>query len=79
MLDEELVTKNVKSISMLSAKRNRYDGIRDYRKYFRMSEGTFDKLLRMVGPFWIRKDTNMRESSTYIFSSLSKALSFLSY
>jgi hypothetical protein len=34
----------------------------DYRTYFRMSEGAFDKLLRMVEPFLIRKDTNMRES-----------------
>lgn len=34
----------------------------DYRNYFRMSVGTFDKLLRMVEPFLIRKDTNMRES-----------------
>ncbi|PNF20006.1 hypothetical protein B7P43_G06636, partial [Cryptotermes secundus] len=34
----------------------------DYRNYFRMSEGTFDKLLRMGERFLIRKDTNMRES-----------------
>jgi hypothetical protein len=34
----------------------------DYRNYFRMSEGAFDKLLRMVEPFLIRKDTNMRGS-----------------
>jgi hypothetical protein len=27
-----------------------------------MSEGAFDKLLRMVETFLIRKDTNMRES-----------------
>lgn len=40
----------------------------DYRNYFRMSEGIFDKLLRMVEPLLIRKDTNMRES----FSSMSE-------
>jgi hypothetical protein len=34
----------------------------DHRNYFRMSEGAFDKLLRMVETFLIRKDTNMRES-----------------
>jgi hypothetical protein len=39
-----------------------------------MSEGTSDKLLRMVEPFLIRKNTNMRERLTYIFSSLSKAI-----
>jgi hypothetical protein len=34
----------------------------DYKNYFHMSKGTFDKLLRMVEPLLIRKDTNMRES-----------------
>jgi hypothetical protein len=34
----------------------------DYRDYFRKSEGAFDKLLIMVEPFLIRKETNMRES-----------------
>ena len=34
----------------------------DYKKFFRMSEGTFDKLLGMVKPFMTRNNTNMRES-----------------
>lgn len=34
----------------------------DYKNYFRMSEGTFDKLLGMVKPFMTRNNTNMRES-----------------
>jgi hypothetical protein len=33
----------------------------DYRNYFHMSEGTFDKLLRMVEPFLMRKDTDTGE------------------
>ncbi|KAJ8940584.1 hypothetical protein NQ314_010662 [Rhamnusium bicolor] len=34
----------------------------DYKNYFRMDEETFNKLLRMVEPILIRKNTVMRSS-----------------
>jgi hypothetical protein len=33
----------------------------DYKNYFRMNDITFDKLLELVTPFLLRKDTNMRQ------------------
>lgn len=32
----------------------------DYKNYFRMNDITFEKLLKLVTPFLLRKDTNMR-------------------
>ncbi|KAK9887976.1 hypothetical protein WA026_000267 [Henosepilachna vigintioctopunctata] len=33
----------------------------DYKNYFRMNDITFDKLLKLVTPFLLRKNTNMRQ------------------
>ena len=34
----------------------------DYKNYFRMNDITFDKLLKLVTPFLVLKDTNTRHS-----------------
>ncbi len=39
-----------------------YTELDDYKNYLRMSEESFNKLLRMVEPYLIREDTVMRKS-----------------